>query len=119
MVFLETMAIWCSSCRAQQVEATAAWSDIDTDRVAWVALDVEASETADALARYRDQHGFPFTYAIADRDVSRALAADFGDVVLSPPSVNVIVIGLDGRVTHSRGHLSSAEIHALAADHGA
>jgi hypothetical protein len=119
VVFLETMAIWCSNCRAQQIEATTAFENLDPDRVAWVVADVESSETATALAGYREQHGFPFTYTIADVDFARALVTDFGDVVLSPPSVNIIVIGTDGRISHLRGHKSVEEIHQLAADHGA
>lgn len=119
VVFVETMAIWCSNCRAQQEEATVAFEELNPDRVVWVAIDVESSETAQALASYRDQNGFPFTYVIADKNLARALAADLGDTVLSPPSVNVIVIGTDGRVTHLRGHRTAAELRGLAAEHGA
>jgi hypothetical protein len=84
-----------------------------------VAIDIESSETAEALANYREQHGFPFMYVIADKDFARALAADLGDTVLSPPSVNVIVVGTDGRVSHLRGHKTALELRALAAEHGA
>jgi len=119
VVFLETMAIWCSSCRAQQIEATVAFDGLDPERVEWVAIDVESSETAEALARYREQNGFPFTYAIADAEYARALVADFGEIVLSPPSVNIIVIGTDGSVTALRGHQGAEELRRLAAEHGA
>jgi len=118
VVFVETMAIWCSNCRAQQVAATAAFQELDPARVDWVVIDVETAETADALARYRDQNGFPFRYAVADTALSRALADQFGDVVLSPPTVNVIILGTDGRITHLRGHHSAAELVALAHEHG-
>ncbi len=119
VVFLETMAIWCSNCRAQQIEATVAFDDLDLERVEWLAIDVESSETAEALAGYREQNGFPFTYAIADVAFARALVADFGEIVLSPPSVNIIVIGTDGRITALRGHQSAEELRRLAAEHGA
>lgn len=119
VVFIETMAIWCSNCRAQQVEATAALDGLDPERVEWVAIDVESSETADALARYREQNGFPFTYTIADAEFARALVAEFGEIVLSPPSVNIIVIGTDGRITQLHGHKSAEELRRLAAEHGA
>lgn len=119
VVFLETMAIWCSNCRTQQIEATVAFDGLDPERVEWVAIDVESSETAEALARYREQNRFPFTYAIADAGFARALVADFGEVVLSPPSVNIIVIGTDGRITALRGHKSAEELRRLAAEHGA
>lgn len=119
VVFLETMAIWCSNCRAQQQEATAAFDRLDPARVEWIAIDVESAETAEALARYREDNGFPFTYAIADAEYARLLVAEFGDTVLSPPSVNVIVIGNDGRVVHLLGHKNAGEIHDLATERGA
>ena len=119
VVFLETMAIWCSNCRRQQQEAVAAMAGLDPSSVTWVGIDVEASESADALARYSEDNGFDFTYAIADRDLARALVEEFGEQILNPPSVNVVVIGTDGRVTPSRGHKSADQIVALATEHGA
>lgn len=119
VVFLETMAIWCTKCLAQQIEATAAFKELDPARVEWIAIDVESSETAEALARYREQNGFPFTYVIADAEFARALVDEFGEIVLSPPSVNIIVIGTDGRITQLRGHKSAEELRGLAAEHGA
>ena len=119
VVFVETMAIWCSNCRAQQVAAVAAFEELGAARVEWVVIDVETAETAEALARYRDQNGFPFRYVISDTPLSRSLVDEFGDVILSPPPVNVIVIGTDGRVTHLLGHHSSADLVSLAIEHGA
>ncbi len=119
VVFLETMAIWCSNCRAQQMAALAAFEELDPAKVEWVVIDVESSETPEALARYSKQNGFPFTYAIADAAFARALVDDFGETVLSPPSVNIIVIGTDGRVTHLHGHKSAEELRRLASENGA
>jgi hypothetical protein len=114
-VFVETMAIWCSNCLAQQRVAASAFEGLDPSKVVWVGLDVETTESADALARYRDSNGFPFTYAIAGADISRALTMEFGDVVLSPPSVNLILLRPDGTVNHYTGQHTAAEIAALAA----
>jgi thiol-disulfide isomerase/thioredoxin len=119
VVFLETMAIWCSNCRAQQVEAAVAFDGLDPEQVEWVAIDVESTETAEALARYREQNGFPFIYAIADTEFARTLVIEFGEIVLSPPSVNIIVIGTDRRITQLHGHKSADELRRLAAEHGA
>jgi hypothetical protein len=113
------MAIWCTNCRAQQEAAVEALAGLDPDRVEWVGVDVESSETPQALAQYSQQYGFPFRYVIADQALARALADRFGDVVLSPPSVNIIVVGTDGRVTHLTGHKRPEEIAAIAAEHGA
>jgi hypothetical protein len=119
-VFVETMAIWCSNCLSQQRQATAAMDRLDRARVVWVALDVDPAERAEDLAVYQDLHGFGFRYAIASRDVARALAADFGDQVLSPPATPIIVVAADGGVTLTHfGPKSADELVALAAQHGA
>jgi hypothetical protein len=97
VVFLEPMAVWCSKCRAQQERAVDAMARLDRSKVVWIGLDIETAESAEQLAAYSEAAGFDFTYAIADRDVSRALVDDFGDVVLNPPATNVIVIDPGGQ----------------------
>jgi hypothetical protein len=119
-IILETMAIWCTNCLAQQGHAYEALAELDPERVAYVLIDVDPSETGEALQAYRDSHGFTGTYAIATTEVARALAAEFGDLVLSPSSTPMIVIGSDGTVTLTDfGQKSPAEIVALAQAHGA
>jgi len=113
-VFVETMAIWCSNCRAQQGRFTEALGRLDPARVAYVVLTVEPSETADDLARYREKNSFAGTYAVAGRDVSAALDSEFGPNVLNPPSVPVVVIAPDGAVTFRTGAESADEIVKLA-----
>lgn len=120
VVFVEPMAVWCPSCRAQQETAREALTGLDASRVTWIALDVDPNETPEMLARYADENDFPFVYATAGTDLSRALADAFGAQVLSPPSTPVIVIGTDGTVTLTEfGHKSQARIQELAQQHGA
>ncbi len=120
VVFVEPMAVWCSSCRQQQETAKEAVAGLDPSRVTWVAIDVDPNETPEMLARFADENAFPFTYAIAGVDLSRALAEAFGAQVLSPPSTPVIVIGTDGTVTLTEfGHKSQERIAELAQQHGA
>jgi thiol-disulfide isomerase/thioredoxin len=119
-VIVEPMAIWCVNCRAQQMDVYSALDELDPERVAYVLLDVDPNETEAALADYRTQNGFTGTYAIAGRETARALAEDFGDQVLNPPSTPMILIGTDGRVTFTEfGHKSAETILQLARDHGA
>mgnify|MGYP003342657748 CR=1 FL=1 len=48
---------------------------------------------------------------MATREVSRALADEFGDVVLNPPATPIVVIDTDGTVTLTDfGHKSTAEL---------
>ena len=83
-------------------------------------LDVDPNEDAASLADYQVQHGFKGRYAIAETAVARALATEFGDQVLNPPSTPMIFVGTDGTVTRTEfGHKSVDEIVALAESHGA
>ena len=120
VVLVETMAIWCSSCLAQQRDVQSAMARLPADSVVFVVLDVDPNEDAASLAAYREQHGFQGRYAIAGKDVGRALAGEFGDQFLNPPSTPMVVIGTDGTVTRTKfGHKSLDEIVDLAGAHGA
>lgn len=116
VVVIEPMAIWCPKCKAQQIEAHAALEGVQG--VAYVVLTVDPSEDAAALARYKDANGFTGYYGVAGPDISRAFAADFGDLVVNPPSTPMIVTSPDGRVTLTEfGQKSGETILALVEDH--
>lgn len=120
VVFIEPMAIWCKNCRSQQQDAVKALAQLDPARVTWIGIDVEASESAQDLAAYSASNGFDWPFAVASTDVARALANDFGNQVLSPPSTPILVVGPDGTVTLTEfGHKSVDRILELAAAHGA
>jgi thiol-disulfide isomerase/thioredoxin len=120
VVFVEPMAIWCTKCRAQQADAMTALAQLDRSKVVWLGLDVDPSETAEALADYGPRWGFDHTYAIAGTEVARALVDDFGSTVISPPSTPIVVVGTDGTVTLTDyGHKSVEQLVALATEHGA
>jgi thiol-disulfide isomerase/thioredoxin len=120
VILIESMAIWCSNCRAQQGDVMAALRRLPADSVVYVVLDVDPNEDGASLAAYRERNGFDGRYAIAGNDVGRALAADFGDQFLNPPSTPIAIVGTDGQVTLTEyGHKSPDEIVALAEAHGA
>jgi len=119
-MIIETMAIWCPSCLSQQAMIHDALDELGPDRVEYVVIDIDPSETAPALAQYKEKHEFEGRYVVADRDVARALAAEFGDQILNAPSTPVVFIGTDGRVTLTPfGRKSTDDIVALAREHGA
>ena len=109
-VFVEAMAIWCTNCRAQQGRFTEALASLDPDTVAYVVLTVDPGETADDLARYKAQRGFTGRYAVAGRDVSAALEAEFGANVLNPPTVPLVLISPTGDVSFHTGGESVDDI---------
>jgi thiol-disulfide isomerase/thioredoxin len=120
VVIVEPMAIWCSNCRAQQRDVQEALARLPAGRVVYVVLDVDPNEDAASLAEYQTANGFVGRYAIAGDDVARALAADFGDQFLNPPSTPMVIVGTDGTVTQTEyGHKGTDEVVALAQAHGA
>jgi thiol-disulfide isomerase/thioredoxin len=109
VVAIETMAIWCTTCRQQQVQAQAALDTVDSADVVYVSLDVDPNERAEDLAGYAAREGFGWTFAVSPVEVSRSLAATFGDQVLSPPSTPVIVLGPDGQLVEKHIGIKSAD----------
>ncbi|MEP7378843.1 MAG: hypothetical protein ABI725_04700 [Chloroflexota bacterium] len=112
LVVIEPMAAWCSNCRAQQDEVRSALANINSANLVYVSLDVDPNETESDLARYADDRGYAWHFAVASRELARALAATFGDVVLSPPSTPKIVIKPDGTADVSYGIKSAADLEA-------
>jgi hypothetical protein len=94
-VLLEPMAVWCSSCRAQQHEVKGAH---EQGGFTSVSLDVDLSETPEDLASYADREGFDWRFAMADAALYRLLQDRFGVGVTNPPLTPLIVIERDGTV---------------------
>lgn len=108
VVVIETMAIWCSTCRIQQNEARKALANLDDDRIVYVSLNVDLNETEADLTRYAEESGYPWHFVVASREVARSLAETFGDQVLSPPSTPKIVVSPDGEAELSFGVKTAA-----------
>ncbi|MES2210535.1 MAG: hypothetical protein V4515_10180 [Chloroflexota bacterium] len=120
VVFIETMAIWCANCRTQQRDVVKALAGLDPDRIVWIGVDVEASESATDLAEYSASLGFDWPFIVGSKDFLRALDDSFGSQVLSPPATPIVVVGTDGTVTLTEfGHKSVDRIKELAVAHGA
>lgn len=118
LVAIEPMAAWCSKCLAQQREARKALEQVAGDGVVYISLGVDPSEKAKELQAYADDHGFDWTFAVAPKELSRELAAEFGDQVLSPPSVPFILVGADGTVIEQHfGSRGADELAALLSQH--
>lgn len=94
-LLLETMAIWCSNCRAQQHNVVAAHNEADFHSIS---LDVDPSENPDDLAAYSEQQGFDWHFAMADAELLGQLRERFGTAVAVPPGMPKILFGTDGSI---------------------
>ncbi|MFN2484019.1 MAG: TlpA family protein disulfide reductase [Candidatus Limnocylindria bacterium] len=106
-VIVETMAIWCSNCRAQQQEVAHAHGMADFESVS---IDVDPNERPDDLAQYAEREGFDWRFAVADAALAIELRERFSPAVLNPPSMPKLVVYPDGTIEPLEfGRLLSAE----------
>jgi hypothetical protein len=100
VVLVETLAMWCPSCKKQQMEVKALhealMGDMGKDLVL-IGLDVDPNENAADLKAYTDNNGFDWVYAIAPAEVSREIGSLYGDQFLNPPSTPILVIDRKGQ----------------------
>ena len=106
-VIVETMAIWCSNCLAQQREVAQAHSMGEFDSVS---IDVDPNERPEDLARYAEREGFDWAFVVADAALAVELRDRFSPAVLNPPSMPKLVVRPDGTIQALEfGRLLSAE----------
>lgn len=111
-VIVETMAIWCTNCRAQMHQVVAAHELADFHSLS---IDVEAYEVPADLAAYAEREGFDWPFVKADAELATLLRDEFGTAVLNPPSMPKVLLRPDGSVelVGIGEELSAAEIAAL------
>jgi cytochrome oxidase Cu insertion factor (SCO1/SenC/PrrC family) len=97
VVLVETMAVWCSTCKMQQDQIKALHEKLGMpDDLVSVSLDIDANENIDTVKSYLATTGFDWHYAVATAEVSREIASLYGDQFLNPPSAPVFIIDRDG-----------------------
>ena len=94
-VLVEAMAVWCTTCLAQQRQVVQAHELADFHSVG---IDVDPNERADDLAEYADREGFDWRFAMADAALVKILTDAYGFAVTNPPSTPTFVIATDGTV---------------------
>jgi hypothetical protein len=97
VILVETMAVWCTICRAQQGEIEALHEKLGVrDDFVSVTLDIDPNENQSDLKTYVEQNGFDWMYAVAPAEVSREIGKLYGDQFLNPPSAPILIIDRHG-----------------------
>jgi hypothetical protein len=110
VVLVETMAIWCSNCLRQQGQVKVLHEQLGArDDFVSIGLDIDPNESTEALKSYVESKGFDWLYAVPSRDVSREIAALYGDQFLNPPSTPIVVIDRHGEAHPLPFGIKSAE----------
>jgi len=94
-VLVETMAIWCTTCLAQQREVVSAHGSADFHSVG---IDVDPNERAEDLAEYAVREGFDWRFAMADPQLVQLLTDRYGFGVTNPPSTPTFVVSAEGGI---------------------
>jgi thiol-disulfide isomerase/thioredoxin len=94
-VLVEAMAIWCTTCLAQQREVVDAHGSADFHSVG---IDVDPNERAEDLAEYAEREGFDWRFAMADPQLVQLLTKRYGFGVTNPPSTPTFVVAADGGI---------------------
>jgi thiol-disulfide isomerase/thioredoxin len=106
-VLVEAMAVWCTTCLAQQRQVVQAHELADFHSVG---IDVDPNERPETLADYAEREGFDWPFAMADAALVKLLTDAYGFAVTNPPSTPTFVISTDGQVRALEfGRVRSAE----------
>lgn len=92
-VLVEAMAIWCTTCLAQQREVVEAHASADFHSVG---IDVDPNERAEDLAEYAEREGFDWRFTMAEAQLVQLLTERYGFGVTNPPSTPTFVVSAEG-----------------------
>jgi len=110
VVLVETMAMWCPNCLFQANEVRKMHKLLDNpDDVISVSLDVDVNEEGATLKDYTKEYGFEWHFAIAPREVARALGNLYSAQYLNPPLSPMLLIDQKGEVHQLEYGEKSAE----------
>jgi len=110
VVLVETLAMWCPSCKNQQEQVKMLNKNLgmDSDLIT-VGFDVDPNENAADLKKYIDNNGFDWVYAVPPQEVLNEISHLFGANFLNPPSTPIFVIDRKGGVHPMPFGVKSAE----------
>jgi cytochrome oxidase Cu insertion factor (SCO1/SenC/PrrC family) len=110
VVLVETMAMWCPNCLFQANEVRKMHMLLDhPDDVISISLDVDVNEDGASLKDYTNEYGFEWQFAIAPREVARALGNLYSAQYLNPPLSPMLLIDRTGEVHQLEYGEKSAE----------
>jgi len=100
VILVETMAVWCSTCKRQQDQVKALHETLGmmNDGLVSIALDIDPNENAQDLKSYSEKHGYDWNYAVSSDEVSKEIGNLYGNHFLNPPSAPILLIDRKGEV---------------------
>ncbi len=110
VVLVETMAMWCPNCLFQANEVRKMHMLLDNPGdVISVSLDVDVNEDGASLKDYSEEYGFDWHFAVAPKELARALGNLYSAEYLNPPLSPMLIIDRNGDVHHLEYGKKTAE----------
>jgi hypothetical protein len=98
-VVVESMAIGCAPCYAQQLESKQALAQLSPDRVVYVSLNMLPGTSAAQLKQYADENQFSWMFATDTEQIAPTLQQHFGITILNVDAVPMFFISPRGAVS--------------------
>lgn len=99
VVLVETMAMWCSNCKAQQKQIIQLHEMLgDREDFVSVGVNIDPQEDLGMLSSYVDENGFDWYYGVASDEVIADISSSLGGQFLNPPSVPIVLVDKDGNL---------------------
>ncbi len=107
-VMLESFAVWCPTCLAQQKEIKKVRQS-DGDAIIHISLDTDPNEDADKVREHMERNGLDWYFAVAPIELTNALIDEFGLIIVSAPRAPVVLICEDQSTRFLRSGLKPAD----------
>jgi len=107
-VYVEPFATWCTNCRAQLNNVREARAQLG-DQPVFVALSVETNLKTEDVAKYTNDQGFDWVFAVMTPEMLKQLTDQFGFTIANPPSTPHFIIRPDGSTTNLSTGIKSVE----------
>ncbi len=93
-VLLESFAVWCPTCLAQQREVAKLFLS-EGEAIVHISLDTDPNEDAAKVREHLEANGLDWWFAVAPIELTRALIDDFGLQIVNAPGAPVVLICAD------------------------
>jgi thiol-disulfide isomerase/thioredoxin len=107
-VLLESFAVWCPTCLAQQREMKELLESHGED-IVHISLDTDPNEDEDKVRGHLERNGLDWYFAVSPVELTNALIDQFGLNVVSAPRAPVVLICEDQSARFLRSGVKSAE----------
>jgi thiol-disulfide isomerase/thioredoxin len=93
-VLLESFAVWCPTCLAQQREVAKLFSS-EGEAIVHISLDTDPNEDEARVREHLEANGLDWWFAVAPIELTNALIDEFGFQVVNAPGAPVVLICAD------------------------